>query len=218
MKYRFACLGLILVLAQQSHATEAAPVPRPVEASEKRIIGTPAPPFPPSAIRQGHEGTVKVRVKLNANGEPVDVSVEESSGYSELDAAAVKGAYSWRFRPRVVDGRNMEDTVVAPVTFSHSFHAGAPVAVPGPEFSFVKASTPTEKAICNDPELTALEGGMDVAYRHRHFFAMPKDARAMEKEQDNFIRERATRCVTDVPCIKEMTTARLWQLPWDPAR
>jgi TonB family protein len=210
MKYRFAWLGLILVFAQQSHATEAA--------SEKRIISTPAPPFPPSAIRQGHEGTVTVRVKLNADGDPVDVSVEKSSGYSELDAAAVKGAYNWRFRPRVVDGRNMEDTVVAPVTFSHPFNSRAPVAVPGPEFSCAKASTPTEKAICSDPELTGLEGGMDVAYRHRHFFALPKDARAMEKEQDAFVRERATRCATDAQCIKQTTQERLWQLPWDPAR
>jgi TonB family protein len=210
MKYRFAWLGLILVFAQQSHATDTA--------SEKRIISIPAPPFPPSAIRQGHEGTVTVRVKLNANGEPMEVSVEKSSGYGELDAAAVKGAYSWRFRPRMVDGRNMEDTVVAPVTFSHPLNSRAPVAVPGPEFSCAKASTPTEKAICNDPELTGLEGGMDVAYRHRHFFAMPNDARAMEKEQDAFIHERATRCVTDVQCIKQMTAERLWQLPWDSAR
>src|SRR6187402_2112902 len=36
MTYRFAWLALILVFAQQSHAIETAPVPKPVEASEKR--------------------------------------------------------------------------------------------------------------------------------------------------------------------------------------
>ncbi|MFI8570752.1 TonB family protein [Stenotrophomonas bentonitica] len=44
----------------------------------------PCPAPPPTAFRAGIEGVVRVRVDVDAQGYPTDVSVEASSGNSDF--------------------------------------------------------------------------------------------------------------------------------------
>jgi protein TonB len=46
-----------------------------------------------------------VRVDVDAQGYPTDVSVETSSGNSDLDRAAKEAARRWTFNPATIDGR-----------------------------------------------------------------------------------------------------------------
>ncbi|MFO7781985.1 MAG: energy transducer TonB, partial [Spirochaetia bacterium] len=46
------------------------------------------PEYPFRARRLGHEGTVAFTVLVGAGGAVLDITLEESSGYAELDRAA----------------------------------------------------------------------------------------------------------------------------------
>lgn len=41
--------------------------------------------YPPSAVRQGHDGTVAFKLQIDRAGIPADCAIEHSSGYDELD-------------------------------------------------------------------------------------------------------------------------------------
>ncbi|TLD71111.1 TonB family protein [Phragmitibacter flavus] len=57
----------------------------------------PAPPYPSSARSAGAQGTVRLLVVVEATGVPSSVSIQSSSGSSQLDASAV-GTISRRWR------------------------------------------------------------------------------------------------------------------------
>jgi protein TonB len=55
------------------------------------------PTYPPISRRMGEEGTVKLRVLVNANGRPGQVEVLSTSGFGRLDQAAIEAVKRWRF-------------------------------------------------------------------------------------------------------------------------
>lgn len=61
--------------------------------------GRPPPKYPIEAIRAGHEGTVMVEVHITSDGLVTSARVEQSSGFQELDNAAVASAYQWHLDP-----------------------------------------------------------------------------------------------------------------------
>lgn len=107
------------------------PPPRPVEPIAKpeptptgRVIQprpiagrTPAPRYPPAAMRRGESGTVLVRIEVGPDGVPVSTSVANSSGSRLLDRAAVDAARRWRFEPAHVNGQPTVGTVHVPIDF-----------------------------------------------------------------------------------------------------
>jgi len=52
--------------------------------------------YPTESRAAGEEGTVILRITVNASGKPIAVSIVTSSGYARLDRAAVEGG--WRCR------------------------------------------------------------------------------------------------------------------------
>jgi protein TonB len=78
------------------------------------------PKYPIQAIRQGHQGEVILAITINAAGEVVDVKVQKSSGYRELDRAAEDAARHWRFNPGIQNGKPSGGVVLVPVNFSLS--------------------------------------------------------------------------------------------------
>jgi TonB family protein len=66
----------------------------------------PVPAMPPQSIRQRHEGTTKLQILLNSDGTIRDAKVYESSGYRELDRAALEATSHWSFAPIVCAGTN----------------------------------------------------------------------------------------------------------------
>lgn len=83
-----------------------------------RYRDRPRPPrYPDRARSLNQEGIVKVRIKLDHRGDPMDVAVLASSGYALLDHAALMAARKWRFEPEIRNGRPVIAFVEMPVEF-----------------------------------------------------------------------------------------------------
>ncbi len=95
-------------------AAKTANVPQPV------VIRNTPPAYPETARRAGWKGRVTVRVEVSADGLPIRVALEKSSGYGVLDQAALRAVKSWRFQPRTIGGVTMAGTVDVPVNFTLS--------------------------------------------------------------------------------------------------
>jgi len=79
----------------------------------------PPPGYPIAALRAGEQGTVTLRVQVDADGKPAAVSIERSSGSRVLDNAARQQVLRhWRFVPAQVDGRAVPAVGLVPVSFS----------------------------------------------------------------------------------------------------
>jgi protein TonB len=101
---------------------EAKPTPKPVAKLNRDplpVAGNQAPKYPPQALRAGVEGSVSVRVEVDANGNPTDVQVVERNGERsrDLDRAVTDAVRKWRFEPAMKDGKAVAGAVVVPVEF-----------------------------------------------------------------------------------------------------
>ena len=88
----------------------------PVEAS---LAYRSAPlSFPAQAVRQHMHGTVLLRVLVDERGKPIEVSIEQSSGYKVLDRSAREQVLAgWRFQPASVAGHAVRAWARVPVNF-----------------------------------------------------------------------------------------------------
>ena len=81
-----------------------------VETERAKVVSDPcalnriAPVYPRVARRKGHEGSVTVEVNVAEDGGIVRAEVVASSGFPELDAAAVSAVRTARFAPATEDG------------------------------------------------------------------------------------------------------------------
>jgi protein TonB len=78
----------------------------------------PQPSYPPQAVRQHHTGTVTLLILVGLDGVPKDVKVEKSSGFHELDKAAMDAVQKWRFNPEVKNGKKVEGYARVPINFN----------------------------------------------------------------------------------------------------
>lgn len=78
----------------------------------------PRPPYPEAARRQTQEGKVRVRVLIGEDGTVRQTRLAASSGYPELDRAALETLPRWRFSPARRDGKAIDAWVVVPVVFA----------------------------------------------------------------------------------------------------
>lgn len=99
-------------------AAGAAAVGGDSEATIAYATATP-PVYPVQALRAGVQGTVLLRVLVDARGVPVQVMIEHGSGSRALDAAARAHILAaWRFHPAVRDGHAIEAWALVPIRFS----------------------------------------------------------------------------------------------------
>ncbi len=75
------------------------------------------PPYPDAAQINGEQGTTLVDVLVRPSGKPVRAKVSQSSGYADLDTAAVQGVLNWRFVPAMRDGDTVSDWTTVKVVF-----------------------------------------------------------------------------------------------------
>ena len=81
-------------------------------------VAAPAPPYPRNAVARRLQGTVTLRIHVSATGEPLEVSVENSSGSPLLDEAAQKFVKArWRFVPAQQNGQATEAWALVPIEF-----------------------------------------------------------------------------------------------------
>ncbi len=210
-------------------------VPRLIGAAPGLVIADD-PRYPPQALRQRHEGTTSVRVRVNAAGDVVDAVVDGSSGYRELDRAAIAMATRLRFEPSDTPGPSLDGfatwsvlfsldggtppppppSLPPPVIISRPFQVGTivlkadgnPTHV-APSFDCAKAATLTERAICASTQLSRMDAQADGLFRAAMGRSSPAMQATLTSERQRWLAERAQRCTGDVRCISGFLTLRL---------
>lgn len=71
--------------------------------------GNPLPVYPTLSRRLGEQGTVSLRVLINAQGQATEIRIETSSGSARLDQAAVAAIRTWRFVPALRAGKPVSE-------------------------------------------------------------------------------------------------------------
>jgi protein TonB len=66
------------------------------------------------------QGVVMVSVEVGTDGRASDVSINRSSGFAQLDQAAVRAVRRWIFEPARAGGLPVPSRVEVPVRFSLS--------------------------------------------------------------------------------------------------
>lgn len=75
------------------------------------------PEYPKGARQRGEQGTVVLEIEVDAGGVCAAASVAASSGFPELDAAAVKAARAARFTPARAEDRPVASTARLSLVF-----------------------------------------------------------------------------------------------------
>ncbi|MBL8792381.1 MAG: energy transducer TonB [Planctomycetia bacterium] len=107
-------------------AEKSSTASRPSEASAgarvdelpRDVVTNPAPPYPPAALAARQEGTVWLRVKVDATGLVTAISLYESSQVAILDEAALSTVRRWRFHPARRNGVAVACEFLKPIAFS----------------------------------------------------------------------------------------------------
>lgn len=92
----------------------------PATPSRLEYAHVPPPPrYPAPAVRANLQGTVLLRIHVDADGVPTHAAVERSSGHRILDRAAVEYAMRrLRFKPAQREGRAVAAIAQVPVAFT----------------------------------------------------------------------------------------------------
>lgn len=96
-----------------------------VESDDGLPVMAKVPAYPEALAEAGVEGTVVLRVAVDASGKPTAVRVETSSGHVELDQLAEESARTWQFSPAKRGGVAVADELLVPVAFRADGHAPA---------------------------------------------------------------------------------------------
>ena len=81
------------------------------------LNGNALPRYPEQARRLGWQGRVLLRIWIDQQGSVTRVQVEESSGHSLLDAAAVTSVRTWRVQPAQRGGQPVAGSWLLPIRF-----------------------------------------------------------------------------------------------------
>jgi protein TonB len=116
------------VVEPSAPAVERNPGPPPAAPASRESVATIPPNFnaaylrnevryPLIARRNGVEGTVKLKVLVTREGRAAHVQLEQSSGSSALDGAALEAVRNWQFVPARRGQDAVESWVLVPVVF-----------------------------------------------------------------------------------------------------
>ena len=121
MRFTAACL-LVLALVGLSPAS--------ADTIAKIDHAYPAPPpvYPDAAQDRGEQGDVFVEVQVGSNGKARKMRLKQSSGFDDLDNAALESAANWHYVPAVIGG----DTKTSWMTVKIHYALPPPPAPPPP--------------------------------------------------------------------------------------
>ncbi|MGI6037413.1 MAG: energy transducer TonB [Limnochordia bacterium] len=89
----------------------------PGESREVIVLKTVEPVYPARARRRGVEGVVGILVEVAADGRVEKVSIGTSSGWADLDGAAVEAVAQWMFVPALQEGQPIPGQLEVMVEF-----------------------------------------------------------------------------------------------------
>jgi TonB family protein len=77
------------------------------------------PIYPDAALKSCAHGVVRLRLLFDAAGIVQQVAIDQSSGNTDLDAAAAASARHWTFHPACIDGQPIAGEAIYPVNFGN---------------------------------------------------------------------------------------------------
>lgn len=86
---------------------------------DPNYLHRPNPVYPPLSRQRREEGTVLLRVSLDAQGIVRDIAIERSSLFNRLDQAALEAVRQWRFIPARRGSATLPSSVIVPIEFKH---------------------------------------------------------------------------------------------------
>lgn len=95
----------------------ATPAIKTIPAGAVRYLNEPRLLVPTLSRRLGEQGIVYLRVIVDVNGRPREISLKKSSGFDRLDQQALQDMRSARFVPQTENGQPIEWEVVAPLSY-----------------------------------------------------------------------------------------------------
>jgi TonB family protein len=105
-------LSAVAALVLSGFAVSAANVAPKVDTSQPTPVV-----YPTTAQRAGEEGTVLLNVYVTWSGKPQKIGVAKSSGYDDLDNAAMETAANWHYVPALHDGDTASDWATVQVVY-----------------------------------------------------------------------------------------------------
>jgi protein TonB len=90
--------------------------PEPKRADQV-VCRIPAPAYPTRARRLEEEGAATVRMTLDTDGRPTTVSLEQSSGFADLDSAALDAVRGAACEPYLEHGEAIPVSVIQSIDF-----------------------------------------------------------------------------------------------------
>lgn len=91
--------------------------PREVAASAVQYLQAPPIAVPAMSRRLGEKGTVVLRVLVDRDGLPRQITLHQSSGFARLDEQAQQAMRSARFKPHTENGEPVEMLVLTPIQY-----------------------------------------------------------------------------------------------------
>lgn len=102
MKHTSIKLIAALVLAATGHTVIAAEVPAVFDAKSCKAE------YPKASLMNEEEGAVAMAFLVSADGRVLDSKIEKTSGFKNLDNAAVKAITQCKFKPGTKDGASAQ--------------------------------------------------------------------------------------------------------------
>jgi len=91
----------------------------PLPSATLEYVRATSPRYPTNELRNGVQGTVILRVLVDIDGKPVDVTIETSSGNRNLDKEARQHVLkTWRFKPAMQNGQAVQAYGLVPIAFN----------------------------------------------------------------------------------------------------
>lgn len=90
--------------------------PRPPQ-FDLAYLANPAPPYPALSRRLREQGQVVLRVEVDKDGNVLNVTLKQSSGFGRLDQAALAAVRSWRFQPAKLGAISVAGVAIVPIEF-----------------------------------------------------------------------------------------------------
>jgi len=101
------------------HNTEPIALPLTPAQVDPNYLHRPNPGYPALSKRLREEGTVVLRVNLDAQGVVQGIAIEKSSDAQRLDQAALDAVRQWRFIPAKKGQQAVPSTALVPIEFKH---------------------------------------------------------------------------------------------------
>lgn len=101
----------------QAPASVAQPEPLQPPRFDADYLDNPAPAYPSLSRRLREQGTVLLRVYVDASGAPVQIELKQSSGHARLDQTAPETVRRWRFQPARQGSSAVAGWVIVPISF-----------------------------------------------------------------------------------------------------